>query len=155
MKSVRRFTVSLDCAGSVALEFALVIPLLLLILMSIVQFAVLFNNMSILTNATGSGALYFSQGRSFATPYSSAVAAIQTTAGTLNQANLGITISVNGVVCANDAACQSALGQGGMPITVTVTYPCPQVLSTTTLQWLGIDTSRLCPLSSMMTALAQ
>jgi Flp pilus assembly protein TadG len=151
----RSYGFSRDCAGSVALEFAMVVPLLLAVLLGIVQFAIFFNTMAVLTNATASGALVFSQGRSFPTPYSSAVSAIQTSAGTLNIANLGITASVSGVPCASDTTCQSAFGSGGVPAMLTVTYPCPLVLSTSTLQWIGIDTSKFCPLSATMTAYVQ
>jgi Flp pilus assembly protein TadG len=133
----------------------MVVPLLLAMLLGIVQFAIFFNTMAVLTNATASGALLFSQGRSFATPYSSAVSAVRTSAGTLNTANLGITASVDGAACASDTACQAAFGQGGVPATVTVTYPCPLVLSASTLQWIGIDTARFCPLSATMTAFVQ
>ncbi len=133
----------------------MVAPLLVVMLMAIVQFGLLFNNMSVLTNATASGALLFSQGRSFAAPYTSAVSAIRTTAGALNPSNLTVTVSVNGTTCASDTACQSAFGQGGVPATVTVTYPCPLVFSASTLQWLGINTISFCPLSSTMMAVVQ
>jgi Flp pilus assembly protein TadG len=151
----RCLSFSRDCTGSIAIEFAMITPLLVIMLMAIIQFGLLFNNMSVLTNATASGALLFSQGRSFAAPYTSAVSAIQATAMTLNPANLTITVSVNGTVCASDAACQAAFGQGGIPATVTVAYPCPLVFSASTLQWLGINTGSFCPLSSSMMAVVQ
>jgi Flp pilus assembly protein TadG len=146
---------SRNCSGSIAVEFAMIVPLLVTMLMAIVQFGLLFNNMSVLTNATASGALLFSQGRSFSAPYTSARSAIQTTAGALNPSNLTISISVNGTPCASDSACLTAFGQGGIPATVTVTYPCPLVFSTSTLQWIGINTSSFCPLSSTMMAVVQ
>lgn len=142
-------------AGTTAIEFAIVAPLLLVMLMGMIQFALVFNNMTVLANATASGALVFSQGRSFASPYSSAVTAIQSAAGSLKTANLTIAASVNGTACATDAACLTVLAQGGIPATVTVTYPCPLVFSTDTLNWLGINTAKFCPLSSTMTAVVQ
>jgi Flp pilus assembly protein TadG len=144
-----------DSAGSSALEFALVAPLLIAILLGIIQFSLFFNNVSTLTNAAASGALVFSQGRSFSTPYSMALSAVQGAAGALTKANLTVTTSVNGVPCASDSACLSAYGSGGMPATVTVSYPCPLVFSTTTLQWIGVDSSKICPLSSTMSAVVQ
>ncbi len=51
--------------GTAALEFAMVAPLLLAMIMGVVQFGMLFNNITVLTNATAAGALLFSQGRSF------------------------------------------------------------------------------------------
>ncbi len=151
---------SRDCTGSVAIEFAMIVPLLVSMLMAIVQFGLLFNNMSVLTNATASGALLFSQGRSFPAPYTSAVSAIQTTAGALNPANLAISVSVSGTACASDSACQTAFQTafdqgGGVQATVTVSYPCPLVFSASTLQWLGINTGSFCPLSSTMMSVVQ
>jgi Flp pilus assembly protein TadG len=144
-----------DRAGSSALEFALVAPLLISILLGIIQFSLFFNNVSTLNNAAANGALVFSQGRSFSTPYNAAVSAVQGAAGALTKANLTITTSINGVTCATDSACLSAYGSGGMPATVTVSYPCPLVFSTTTLQWIGVDASKICPLSSTMSAVVQ
>jgi len=155
MKVHRLFGRSRNCAGGVALEFALVAPLLIAMLLGIVQFSVLFNNISVLTNAASSGALLFSQGRSFTAPYSSAVTAVKGAAGSLVAANLSISASVNGVSCSSDATCLSAFGQGGIPATVTVTYPCPLVLSDSALVWIGIDSSKFCPLSASMTAVVQ
>ncbi len=144
-----------DCGGNAAIEFAVVAPLLFAMLLGMIQFALIFNNITVLTNATSAGALLFSQGRSFTAPYSSAVTAIQNSAGSLTKANLTITTSVNGAACATDAACLTAFGQGGIPATVTVSYPCPLVFPAGTLQWLGITTSKMCPLSSTMTAVVQ
>ncbi len=153
---VRRYLgLAKDCAGNAAIEFAIVAPLLCAMLLGMIQFALVFNNISVLTNATAAGALLFSQGRSFTSPYSSAVAAVKSAAATLTTTNLTITASVNGRACATDAACLTAFGQGGIPATVTVTYPCPLVFSAGTLQWLGISTSKMCPLSSTMTAVVQ
>ena len=144
-----------DGSGSAAIEFAMVAPILFALFLGMAQFAVVFNNVSVLTNATAAGALLFSQGRSFPAPYSSAVSTIKSSAGTLTTANLTITTSVNGTACATDTACLSAFGQGGMTATVTVTYPCPLLFSAATLQWIGINSSTFCPLSSTMTAVVQ
>ncbi len=144
-----------DCGGNVAIEFAIVAPILFMMLLGMIQFGLIFNNITVLTNATASGAQLFSQGRSYTAPYSSAVSAIQSAAATLTTANLTITTLVNGTACASDAACLTAFGQGGIPATVTVTYPCPLVFSAGTLQWLGINSAKFCPLSSTMTAVVQ
>ncbi|MFY9640884.1 MAG: TadE/TadG family type IV pilus assembly protein [Rhodomicrobium sp.] len=143
------------CGGNAAIEFAIVAPVLFVMLLGMIQFAIIFNNITVLTNATSAGALLFSEGRSFTSPYSSAVTAVKSAAGSLTTANLTITTSVNGAACATDAACLTAFGQGGVPATVTVTYPCPLVFSAGTLKWLGISTSQVCPLSSTMTAVVQ
>jgi Flp pilus assembly protein TadG len=141
-----------DCTGTVAIEFALVLPLLLTLLLGIVQFSLIFNNISVLTNATAAGALVFSQGRSLPSPRSAAVTQIQTAAASLVQADLTITTSVQGAGCANDSGCLTALSSAypGGSASVTVTYPCPLILSTAGLQWLGINTT-FCPLTSTVT----
>jgi Flp pilus assembly protein TadG len=151
----RVLDIARDCAGTVAIEFALVIPVLLTILLGIVQFSLVFNNISVLTNAAAAGATVFSGSRGF-TPYSSAVTSVQTAAGSLTTANLTITTTVNGAACASDAGCNTAFGtSGGMPATVTVSYPCPLVFSAATLAWIGINTSAFCPLQSSMTEIVQ
>ena len=70
-----------DCNGTVAIEFALVLPLLLAIVFGIIQFSLIFNNITVLTNAASTGALVFSQGRGLASPYSSAVTQVQSGGG--------------------------------------------------------------------------
>ena len=77
----------LDRAGTAAVEFALVSPLLFVMLLGMIQFAVIFNNISVLNNATAAGAVLFSEGRSFPAPYTSAVSTIKTAAATLKTAN--------------------------------------------------------------------
>jgi Flp pilus assembly protein TadG len=140
-----------DCTGTVAIEFALVLPLLLTLLLGIVQFSLIFNNISVLTNATAAGALVFSQGRSLTAPRSAAVTQIQTAAASLVQADLTITTSVQGASCTGDSGCLTALNANtGGSASVTVTYPCPLILSTAGLQWLGISTT-FCPLQSTVT----
>jgi Flp pilus assembly protein TadG len=152
--SRRNCELAKDCTGTVAIEFALVLPLLLTILLGIVQFALIFNNISVLTNAAAAGALVFSQGRSLpsSAPYSATVTQIQSAAASLVQANLTITTSVQGASCTGDSGCLTALRNAypGGSASVTVTYPCPLILSTAGLQWLGINTT-FCPLTSTVT----
>jgi Flp pilus assembly protein TadG len=141
-----------DCNGTVAIEFALVVPLLLAIMFAIIQFSLIFNNITVLTNAASAGALVFSQGRGLASPYSTTVAQVQSAAASLVQANLAITTSVQKASCASDSGCQTALTNAypGGSASVTVSYPCPLILSAAGLQWLGISTS-FCPLQATVT----
>jgi Flp pilus assembly protein TadG len=143
-----------DCAGTVAIEFALVLPLLFAILIGIIQYSLIFNNISVLTNAAAAGALVFSQGRSLpsSAPYSATVTQIQSAAASLVQANLTITTSVQGAGCASDSGCLTLLRSAypGGSASVTVTYPCPLILSAAGLSWLGINTT-FCPLTSTVT----
>jgi Flp pilus assembly protein TadG len=143
--------VAKDCTGTAAIEFALVLPLLLTIMMGIIQFALIFNNISVLTNATAAGGLVFSQSRGLPTPYTTTVTDVQSAAQTLVLTNLTITTSVQGAVCSTDAACLTALNTNpGGYASVTVTYPCPLILSVASLQYFGISTT-FCPLQSAVT----
>jgi Flp pilus assembly protein TadG len=143
-----------DCTGTVAIEFALVLPLLFAILIGIIQYSLIFNNITVLTNAAAAGALVFSQGRSLpsSTPYSSTVTQIQSAAASLVQANLTITTSVQGAGCTGDSGCLTALKNAypGGSASVTVSYPCPLILSAAGLSYLGINTT-FCPLTSTVT----
>jgi Flp pilus assembly protein TadG len=141
-----------DCNGTAAIEFALVLPLLLAIALGIIQFSLIFNNITVLTNAASTGALVFSQGRGIGSPYSAAVAQVQSATGSLVQTDLTIRTSVQGANCASDAACQTALASAypGGSASVSVSYPCPLILSAEGLQWLGISTT-FCPLQVTVT----
>jgi Flp pilus assembly protein TadG len=121
-----RFGTSLADCGAVAVEFAIVAPVLLAMLTGTAQFGLTLNQFVILTNAVATGAQLFSISRgTMPTPYTSTVAAIEAAAPNLIPANLTITLSVNGTACTTDAACQTALSNAATdPATVTATYPC-------------------------------
>jgi Flp pilus assembly protein TadG len=112
--------------GTVVVEFAIVVPVLLVIMTGIAQFGLTLNQFVMLTNAVASGAQLFSVSRGTTpTPYTSTVSAIEAAAPGLIPANLTITLSVNGTACTTDAACQTALSNAATnPATVTATYPC-------------------------------
>lgn len=143
---------SLGEKGTAAIEFALVAPVLLLMLLGAVQFGLFVGNYVMLTNAVNVGAMQFAISRSDTTPYSDTVSAIKAAAPTLTSANLTITLSVNGTACANDTACATALtnaapsGGGSLqPAAVTVSYPCGS-------QWTWYNFwSSTCQLVSTMT----
>jgi Flp pilus assembly protein TadG len=111
--------------GVVTLEFSLLLPVLLLILLGIAQFSWLFSNFIVVTHAASVGAHQFAAERGFSSPYSDTVASVTNALGPFHT---GITIStsVNGVPCASDSACQSALGTmanalaAGSTVTVTL-----------------------------------
>jgi Flp pilus assembly protein TadG len=92
-------------------EFAIVAPILLLILMGIMQLGVVYNNWVTLTDAARAGARKAAVCRTGCSPDSTTatVNAVKNSATNLNQANLGVTVI-------------STWAQGA-DATVTATYP--------------------------------
>ena len=105
----RRNDGSLGEKGIAAIEFALIAPVFLFLLMGMVQFGLAVGNYVMLTNAAGVGAMKFAISRSDTTPYTDSVNAIKSAAPSLTPANLTITFSVNGTACSTDTACTTAL----------------------------------------------
>jgi len=111
--------------GTAMVEFGLLAPVLLLILLGTAQFGLTLNQYVMLTNAVGVGAMQFALSRSDTTPYTDAVSAVKAAATTLTPASLTITLSVNGTACGTDAACVTALTNNvGQPAGVFAKYPC-------------------------------
>jgi Flp pilus assembly protein TadG len=149
--------------GVAAVEFALLVPVLLLVLLGAIQFGLILKNYVVLTNAVNVGAMQFAISRTDTTPASDTWTAITNAAPTLTPAtNLEVTLSVNGTACLTNAAslgtaaaadttCGTALAaaapSGGIlqPAAVTVTYPCGSQLT-----WYNFWSST-CRLSSTMT----
>jgi Flp pilus assembly protein TadG len=120
-------TAGLGERGAALVEFALVAPVLLLIMLGTAQFGITLNQYVMLTNAVGVGGMQFAISRSDTTPYTDAVNAIKAAAPNLTPATLaaGITLAVNGTTCTTDGTCQTLLTNNiGKPATVTATYPC-------------------------------
>ncbi len=116
-----------DTSGIAAVEFALLVPVLLAMLVGMFVFGVALNNYVTLTNAAQAGALQFaiSRGDSTGKPYSDTISAISKAAPSLAQATLTITLKVNGTACTSDSTCQAALStNAGQPASVTASYPC-------------------------------
>jgi Flp pilus assembly protein TadG len=114
-----------DCAGAAAVEFALILPVLLTMLVAIIQFGIVLNNYLEVTDAARTGGRTFAVSRTSGTPYTSTTTAVTTSAANLTAGSITTTVSVNGTACSTDGGCSTALGlaQGGSA-TVTVTYPC-------------------------------
>jgi Flp pilus assembly protein TadG len=114
-----------DRRGTAAVEFALVAPVLFLLILGITQFGVTLNNYEMLTGATEAAARQFSMSRGTATPSSSTTTTLNNAASNLTPASITVTMKVNGAACSGDSACQTALTNGqGQPATVTTSYPC-------------------------------
>jgi Flp pilus assembly protein TadG len=97
--------------GQAMTEFAIVAPILLLILMGIMQLGVVYNNWVTLTDAARAGARKAAVCRSGCSPDATTAAtnAVKNSAANLNQSNLGVTVT-------------STWAQGA-DATVTATYP--------------------------------
>jgi Flp pilus assembly protein TadG len=136
--------------GAVIVEFALLAPVLLLLLLGIAQFGLTLNQYIMLWNGVGLGAMQFAiSGGASSTPYTSTVNLIQQSAPTLNTADLKITTTVDGTACTSDAACQAALQtNAGNPAEVSATYPC-------NLTIMGIDFFPSCTLTAEIIELVQ
>jgi Flp pilus assembly protein TadG len=112
------------------LEFALTLPVLLLVVTGILVFGIAFNNYIILTEATAVGArqLTVSRGQTL-DPCATFSAAVYGAAPLLKQANLTFTISLNGNTYSG-TTCSGSSTSGapsnmilGTNTVVTVTYP--------------------------------
>ena len=111
--------------GAAMVEFGIVAPLLLMLIVGIYQYGIVLNQYVMLTGSTAAGARLFAVSRSAATPYSSSVSLIKTAAPTLTPASITFAFSVNGVACSSDASCATALAAGvNDGATVGTSYPC-------------------------------
>jgi Flp pilus assembly protein TadG len=154
----------LDDKGAIAIEFALVVPALALLLLGTIQFGLLMRNYVVLTNAVNVGAMQFAISRSDTTPASDAWTAMTNAAPSLTTSSLTVTLSVGSpaTACltnasslsnaaAADSTCQTALANaapsGGtlQPATVNATYPCGSQLT-----WYNFWSST-CVLTATMT----
>lgn len=131
-------------AGTAAVEFALVAPMLLLLVLGMCQFGITLNQYLTLTNAVRSGARQLSMSRGDATPHTDTINQIYGSAPNLTQASLTISLLVNGTPCTTDATCKTALVAAGPPATVTASYPC-------SLAFFGDNFAPICTLSSQTT----
>jgi Flp pilus assembly protein TadG len=95
--------------GQSVTEFALVLPVLALLLFGIIQFGITFNNYVTLTDATRAGARKAAVGRQVADPVGTAVKAVRDSAKDLKQGDLSVSVTSS--------------WQPGQDVTVAATYP--------------------------------
>jgi Flp pilus assembly protein TadG len=95
--------------GQAMTEFALVLPMLALLLFAVIQFGIVFNNFITLTDSTRAGARKAAVSRRDPDPRATCIAAIRNSANNLNQSDL-------------QPDCQSTW-QPGADVRVTATYP--------------------------------
>jgi Flp pilus assembly protein TadG len=95
--------------GQTMTEFALVLPVLALVLFAVIQFGIVFNNYVTLTDATRAGARKAAVSRQLSDPTGATVAEVRSSASDLNQGDLAVTVSSS--------------FQPGSDVSVTATYP--------------------------------
>jgi Flp pilus assembly protein TadG len=147
--------------GAVIVEFAILAPVLLLILVGIMIFGLALNQYATLWNAVGASAVQFAfSGNSSPATLAWNVlagAAPTFTTGVSCSSGLCLTLYVNGTACATnvdsataaasaDSACYGDLQPGGIPAQVVATYPC-------TLQVLQYNFYPNCQLTAQVTEL--
>jgi Flp pilus assembly protein TadG len=113
--------------GNAIVEFALVLPILLMVVTGIWQFGVAYNHFIVLTQAATAGAQTLQSDRLSPAddPCADTYNAIVNAAPTLNPAKVSLTISMNGGAAITKNTCsgqQTQLAMGG-PVTVQATYP--------------------------------
>jgi Flp pilus assembly protein TadG len=100
--------------GQAMVEFALVLPILMALLLGIIQFGIVFNNYITLTDATRAGARKAAVSRFVGDNGASAKAAVKSSAQGLDQKKLDPTILVTAAPDWNTP---------GNEVTVTASYP--------------------------------
>ncbi len=95
--------------GQAMVEFAIVLPIFIVLLFGIIQFGIVFNNYETLTDATRAGARAAAVARNNADPTGTATSAVRSSASDLDQSNLAISVSSSWT--------------SGSDVTVHATYP--------------------------------
>src|SRR5688572_11679037 len=101
--------ISRNQQGQTVTEFALVLPLLALLLFGVIQFGIVFHQYVTLTDAVRAGARQGAVGRHLSSPSSSVEDRVRSSAADLDQSELDVTVTSS--------------WQQGEDVTVTATYP--------------------------------
>ena len=110
---MRKATSTRNERGQAIVEFALITPVLLLLVLGIIQGAIVFNNYMALTDATRAGSRQAAVGRTSADPIGSTIDRVRGSADHLDQAKLTVEIT---------PADPGTWTQGG-DVTVKASYP--------------------------------
>jgi Flp pilus assembly protein TadG len=114
-----------DTSGTAAIEFGLIAPVLLLMIIGMFVFGIAIHDYLTVTNAAEAGAFQLAISRGDSTPYTDTTNAIYGAGPTLSKGQLTITLTINGSTCSSDSSCLTALNSAaGKSATVTVSYPC-------------------------------
>jgi Flp pilus assembly protein TadG len=95
--------------GQTMTEFAIVLPVLVLLVFGVIQFGILFNNYVTLTDAARAGARKAAVSRNDPNPVDTTVTQVQNSASDLNQSDLAVTVASSWAPASD--------------VTVTATYP--------------------------------
>jgi len=95
--------------GQTMAEFAIVLPVLMLVVFAIIQFGILFNNFVALTDAVRAGARTAAVSRTATDPVGATIARVQAATGDLDQSKLTISVTSG--------------WHSGDDVTVKATYP--------------------------------
>jgi Flp pilus assembly protein TadG len=154
---LRLVDVAQDLTGSVLVEFTLVLPVLLFLILGMLQFGIIYYDSILVTRAAAAGARELSISRFDDTAYADTVRAINTASSNLSGLTITLSIGTNSVACTSDTSnpsCQQNIinAYGAVPpqpISVTVSYACDgnAIMPPSYLTLAGI-----CPLQSTMYA---
>lgn len=95
--------------GQTVVEFAVIVPILLLVVFAVIQLGIAFNNNVTLTDAVRAGARVAAVSRQMSDPTGAAVTRVRTAAANLDTTKLSVSVS--------------STWQPGGDVTVTATYP--------------------------------
>ncbi len=138
--------------GQALLEFAVSLPILLVVVTGILAFGLVLNNYVMLTNATDNGARALAISRGQTTdPCATMVNAVYAAAPVLRQSGYTFAITLNGAkytgTTCNSSAAVANMVQGAQA-QVTVSYPC-------SLAMYGMNAAPGCALQAQTTELIQ
>lgn len=124
---MRRFIKDVNESGAAMVEFAIVLPLLLLLVFGIIEFGFLLYNKAMLTNASREGAregILFNSDRPSATLQSDVLAKVATYCQTRMIPKTGVPATAVSGACLASAVNERA----GKPLVVNVTYSYPFIV---------------------------
>ncbi|MES1255877.1 MAG: TadE/TadG family type IV pilus assembly protein [Acidobacteriota bacterium] len=118
--------------GQALVEFAVMLPVMLTIMVGIAQYGIAFNNYLMLTDAVRVGARQLAtiRGQS-ANPCLTAANKVKSSAFNLTSSSVNVSIVVNGTTYSTGTCANTTL-TSGTDVTVTATYPCQiRIMGTT------------------------
>ena len=108
-ETIRRAMKMRDVSGTALIEFAFVMPLLMMMLVGMFMFGITIHDYISVTGAAEAGMLQLTVSRGSTTSWTNTTNVIYAAAPTLLRANLTVSVSVNGTACTSDATCVTAM----------------------------------------------